>query len=119
VDPTEHGVPPRNHQLTATLTHEITVHAIHALPWLQKLRSGVYTNRQIRAAWRTSNQSGGLLEPSDEHKIFARGDNRSYNQTAQNVYENLPPNEKPLYQADIRSDIDNAAPNNSIPRYPI
>ena len=100
-----HNVPPANRQIEATLTHEITVHAIHAYPWLLKLRSGDYLGVQLRGAWRTANQPEALLDVQAEHNIFARGQNRAYNLTAQNVFRNLPAGQQPLYRADIRADM--------------
>ncbi|MGH2493114.1 MAG: DUF4157 domain-containing protein [Ktedonobacteraceae bacterium] len=120
VDPTQHGIAPANNQMTATLTHEITVHGIHALPWLQKLRSRAYSGVQIRAAWRTSNQPGALLDVQGEHDAFAQGQNRAYNLTAQNVHPNLPAAQQPLYQADIRADMNAHLPfGAAFPPYPI
>jgi hypothetical protein len=102
------------------LTHEINVHGVHAWPWLQKLRSRAYTGVQIRAAWRTANQPGALLDVQAEHDAFAQGQNRAYNLNAQNVHPNLPAAQQPLYQADIRADMNaHLPPGAAPPPYPL
>jgi hypothetical protein len=91
-----------NAEILSGLTHEITIHAIQALSWLKKLRSGVDRAVQIRAFWRDN-----LLDEEKEHNTFARGRNRDFNRTAQLVYGNLPEEEKLRYQSAIRRDMRN------------
>jgi hypothetical protein len=110
VDLNKHGtLNYQNGRVLATLVHEITVHTIHFKDWLRKLRSGAYTGKKIRDAWLASNGPGGLLNDDREHRKFAQGDNRAFNQTAENVYENIPRRQRRSYQKELRQDIDQCA----------
>lgn len=99
IDPTLHNVFPTYHRIDASLVHEITVHAYHGAIWLRKLRSGAYTARQLRRAWRSSD----LLNPTEEHDTFGFGQNRAYGMTAENVFTALGGGGAP-FQADSRLD---------------
>jgi len=105
VDHTLHNVLPANHKVTATLAHEINVHAIHAKPWLEKLRSNAYLGVQIRAQWRTSAAAGGLLDVNREHDVFGQGLDRAYNRAVENIHGGLPAIHQPPFQGDVRADM--------------
>lgn len=105
IDPALHNLPPNNEQITATLEHEINVHLIHFLPWLQKLRSAAYTGVQIRSQWRITGIMGGFATPAQEHATFAAGFNRSYNRSVRGAFDVLPPVPGGLFQTDVRNDM--------------
>ena len=122
VDTTRHGAPLTKTRIMGPVAHEITGHAINAVPWLQDLRSSMYTSAQIRDFWRISNQSNALLDVEEEHRILARGDNRPFNETVQNVYRDhlASEEERLLFQQDIRNQMDDLYNEPSgTPRYPI
>jgi len=107
VDLDQHGtLDYQNGKVLATLAHEITVHAIHYTDWLSKLRSGAYTGEQIRDGWQASHGSGGSFSNNKEHQKFAQGDNHAFNQTAENVYENIPRRQRRSYKKELHQDID-------------
>ncbi len=98
IDPALHNVAPNFNRVDASLVHEITVHAYHGAIWLRKLRSGGFSARALRGAWRSS----GLLNPDEEHDNFGLGQNRAYGVTAQNVFGAL--GGAVPFQADVRFD---------------
>jgi hypothetical protein len=111
VDPAAHG--PTN-DISASLTHEITVHGVHAIHWLQKLRGGAYNGVQIRGEWRRS-LDGGLLDADNEHDTFSQGYNRAYNQTAYNIFNN---GGGMVFHDDIEGDMDDHRPVGGVVKYP-
>lgn len=121
LNPALHNVLPNNHLVAATLVHEITVHLTHIFPWLRALRSGAFQGAGIRSKWRTSGIAGGLASPDQEHDTFGRGDNRSYNESVQNIHEELTNTGGPAaaFQADVRADMNDHVPFGVAPNYPI
>lgn len=80
----------QNGDVLATLTHEITAHVIQYEEWIHMLRSGKYTEKQICEAWRSYNEPGKMLDIVTQHNRLAEGKNRSFTNTAKNVYVNAP-----------------------------
>jgi len=103
IDPAAHG--PTN-VIAATLSHEITVHAIHMQPWLRNLRSRAYNGVQIRARWRRANAQGALLDVEAEHSNWATGFNRAYNRSVSNIWNNMAPGAaRDAFRNDVRADM--------------
>lgn len=121
LNPALHNILPDNHLVAATLVHEITVHLTHIFPWLMALRSGAFQGAGIRSKWRTSGIAGGLASPDQEHDTFGRGDNRSYNESVQNIHAELTNTGGPVaaFRADVRADMDDHVPFGVAPNYPI
>jgi hypothetical protein len=125
VDRALHNVGLANHQITATLTHEIAAHAIDAYVWLKALRSGAHRGVTMRSHWRTSNKPGALLNLARQHRKFGRGQNRAYNITARQLHASLPvgagpgPGPRALFWTDVHQDMDAHVPPGVVPNYPI
>ncbi|MDF5714983.1 MAG: DUF4157 domain-containing protein [Rhizonema sp. NSF051] len=88
VDNTWHGGVGQ-HDLSATLAHEITVHAINAFDWLADLREGRLENGLAIARWNNETSPGMWLDPDVEHAIFGAGLNQDYNETIELIHNSF------------------------------